>query len=96
MNSQLQFRGLPLHMRVNDVVETDREATFLGRKTNIESPVKAPVKFPEETQFRGRHVNPGIAGYKPRPGEHLVNGRLALQLARSRSAGRKHPAFRSA
>ena len=96
MTLQLNFRGLPLHMRVNDVVESKQEATFLGRKANVTSSVKTPVSLPEEIQFRGHHVNSGFAGYKPRPGERSVNGRLALQLVRSRSAGRKYPAFRSA
>ncbi|MGK7909948.1 MAG: hypothetical protein AB4050_00475 [Synechococcus sp.] len=52
MNSQLNFLGRPWCMKVNDVVETDREATFLGRKANVQSPVKAPPTKPNSWVVR--------------------------------------------
>ena len=55
-NAKLTYRGLPFQMTVCNTIETQQQATFLGRKAAVISPVKTPVTLPADMQFFGRQA----------------------------------------
>lgn len=57
-DTKLNYRGLPFQLTVCNTVETRQEASFLGRKTTVFSPVKPPMTLPSDMQFFGRQATP--------------------------------------
>ena len=56
MTYQATYRCLPFRATVFETVETSQQAMFLGRTTNITSPVKSPVFLDPDIQFFGRQA----------------------------------------
>lgn len=54
--ASLTYRGIACQASAFETVETKKQATFLGRKANVISPVKSPATLPADIQFFGRHT----------------------------------------
>ncbi len=51
--ASLTYRGISYQASVFETVETDRQVTFLGRKANLNSPLKPAASLPADIQFFG-------------------------------------------
>lgn len=104
---QLSFLGQTYTLSTPDTnaTATDETAMFMGRpytrkQYQPEPPQSSPEDSPEELTFMGqRYVRAADTESqplpcKPRPGERRVDHRQLIQLQRSRTVGRRHPAFR--
>ena len=98
---QLTYRGQTYETQspAIEISETQETAAFMGQSyARMQYQVDLPQQPPQELTFMGqRYVRTPQSSSlpcKPRPGERRVNGRQLLQLQRSRSGGKHHPAFR--
>ena len=98
---QLSYLGQPYeaHSPAIEAFEIPETATFMGKPYALKQyQVEQPPMPPEELTFMGqryvRSAEPKGVPCQPRPGERMVSGKQLMQLQRSRTSGRRHPAFR--